>query len=178
VEYSENLKRGLLRWYVDGSGLLLLYPYPERGSTILNEAIKKSVYKYPENILQEFSSTPYDFRKDNSSRSLENSIDTVVENDEYIYVDGWAYLSAKNIDKQTTLVVLRSSDRTFAAPTVTTRRPDVAAHYRSRSLNNSGFGALISKRMIPPGRYEVGVYAERCDERGLNFSGKHIEVKK
>jgi len=177
VEYSEALKRGILSWRVDGSGLF--YPEPTtEASIILKEAIKKSVYKYPEKILREFSSTPRVFSEANINKGLEYSIDTVAENNEYVYVDGWAFLTAEKINKQTTLVVLRSSEHTFAAPTAIIRRPDVAAVFRLRSLKSSGFGALFRKTMIQPGRYEVGVYVESIGDRGLDFSEKYVEIKK
>ena len=176
VENSEALRRGLLTWYVDGSGLF--HPHPAKARIFLNEAVEKSVYRYPENILKEFNSTPYVFPKDNINKSLKNHVDTVVENDEYIYVDGWAYLRAKNIEKQTTLVLLRSPEHTIACPTVPIKRPDVAEHFQSRSLKHSGFGALISKKMIQLGKYEVGVYVESYDDRALSFSGKYVEIKK
>jgi len=177
VEYSEALKRGILSWRVDGSGLY--YPEPTtEASMILKEAIKKSVYKYPENILREFSSTPHVFREDNLNKSLKYSIDTVAENNECVYVDGWAFLTAEKVYKQTTLVVLRSSEHTFAAPTAIIRRPDVAAVFQLRSLKSSGFGALIGKTVIQPGRYEIGVYVESFGDKGLGFSGKYVEIKK
>ncbi len=176
VEYSEVLKRGAIRWLVDQSGLR--YPDPRKATIALDEAIRKFVYKYPESFFKEFLSTPHVFQEENINKDLKAAFDKVSESTEYVYVDGWAYISAKNIDKQTTLVVLKSQEHTLAASTGTFRRPDVAAVFHSSSLKNSGFGALISKKTIQPGMYEVGVYVESYGDRGISFSGKYVEIKK
>lgn len=175
-EYSADLRRGALRWLVDQSGLR--YPEPSKASIALDEAIRKFVYKYPEKFFKDFLSTPHVFREDNISKSLKTGWDKVAESEEYVWVDGWAYLPTKIMDKQTRLVVLRSPEHTLAAPTGTIRRPDVAAIFRSRSLKNSGFGALISKKTIQPGKYEIGVYVESYGDRGVTFSGEFVEIKK
>ena len=175
-EYSETLKRGLIRWHVDGSGLF--YPYPEKASDLLNKLIEKSIYRFPENIPKEFSKSPSAFHENNITRRLESYIDSIAENDEYVYVDGWALFLGEKTNRQTTSIVLRSSEHTLAVPTVTIRRPDLATHFRSRRLKKSGFGVLISKKMLQPGRYELGVYTKSSMGSGLNFSGKHILIKK
>lgn len=176
VESSEGFKRGLLRWYVDGEGLR--YPFPEEASRLLNESIEKSIYKFPENIIKEFKKTPYVFRKKDIHRHPVFSIDTVAENDEYAYIDGWAFLSAEALPGEKISVVLESSEQAFAFPTVTIIRPDLVDYFGSSSLKRSGFGVLISKRMIQPGRYEVGVYTESKDDRGLSYSGEYIDVNR
>ena len=55
---------------------------------------------------------------------------------------------------------------------------DVAAVFHSSSLKKSGFGALIRKEAVQPGRYEIGVYVESNGIKGIRFSGKFVEIKK
>lgn len=176
VEISETLRCGLVKWYVDGSGLL--YPFSVKANRILNEAIKKSVYRYPSHILEEFMHRPYVFSKEVVLSNLEYVIDTVVENDKYIYIDGWALVSRHQTRKQRTLIILKSSKQTFFVRTAPVRRPDLAILFQSRGVKESGFGSLFSKSMIPPGRYQIGIYVESGEKRGLAFSDKYVEIKK
>jgi len=177
---SENLRRGLLRWYVEGKGLS--YPFIEKASQILRESMERGVYRYPREILEEFSTTPDVFRQDRGEGNILPFIDTIAENDEYVYIDGWAFLEKRKGKKQRTRLVLKSPDHSLAFPTVTITRPDLVVEYLSRDLKDSGFGVLVRKGLIQPGRYEIGVYTEaRIEdtvESGLWFSGKSIDIKK
>lgn len=179
VGNSEHLRRGLLRWHVEGKGLN--YPIDEKVNRIFNESIEKGVFKFPEKILQEFSQTPYDFRTEPISGSVKAFIDIIAENDLYIYIDGWAFLDTEEKTKEMTWLVLKSVEHTLAVPTVAIRRPDLVASFSSKHIKKSGFGVLVSKGTIPPGKYEVGVYTENRskdkDENGIWFSGLFIEIK-
>lgn len=179
VGNSELLRRGMLRWHVEEKGLN--FPVEKSVNRILNESIKKSVYKYPEDIFQKFLQTPHDFRIGPISGVVRAFIDIIAENDAYIYIDGWAFLKTEEKQEEMTWLVLKSAEHTFAVPTVAIRRPDLVAAFSSRHLSKSGFGVLVSKEMIPPGRYEVGAYtkvrSKDKDDNGLWFSGRFIEIK-
>lgn len=54
---SENFRGGVVRWHVEGRGLS--YPLIEKANETLNESIKEGIYRYPEDIFQEFMGTPH-----------------------------------------------------------------------------------------------------------------------
>jgi len=174
VEISETMKRGLLKWHVDGSGLF--YPFQEEANEILKESIERDVYKYPDRLIEEFTRGPFVFSPADVGAGLDYFLDTVVENQEFVYVDGWVFLQTEDDDRQTTFVLLRSRRQTVAIPTLPIRRTEIAATFPTRNPKDLGFGVMIRKEMIRPGRYRVGVYVKRGERGGMGFSEKYIEI--
>ncbi len=174
VEISESLKRGLLRWHVDGSGLY--YPFQEEANEMLRESIERGVYKYPDRLIEEFTRRPFLFSTTDVGAHLDYSLDVVVENKEFAYVDGWAFLQVEDDDRQNTFVLLRSSRQTVIFPTLPIRRTEIAASFPTRDPKDLGFGVMIRKEMMRPGRYRVGIYVKRGEQGGLGFSERYIEI--
>jgi len=50
-------------------------------------------------------------------------------------------------------------------------------YFESAKLNNSGFGVLIKKNLLQPGRYQIGVYAENREGRAIRFTERYVEIK-
>ncbi|UCC39462.1 MAG: hypothetical protein JSV96_17030 [Candidatus Aminicenantes bacterium] len=176
IRNSETLRRGLLSWYVDGTGLF--YPYPVKANLILNKASNNELYRIPEKLLQEFSGEPHIFDEKDFNKKLRFSIAKFAENADYIYIDGWAHLINAGIRNQEILIIFKSSDHIFAVPTHSIKRPDVAAIFKSAELSHSGFGVLIKKSLLQPGRYQIGLYVEHLEDSAISFTERYIEIER
>lgn len=174
VELSESMKRGLLKWYIDGSGLF--YPIQEKASIVLKESIETGVYKYPDHLIENFTRRPFVFSPTDVGAGLDYSLATVVENQDATYIDGWASLQTEDDDSQITFVLLESPSQILAIQALPIRRPDIAATLSTRESKDLGFGVIIRKEMIRPGRYRVGIYVKKGEWGGIGFSEKYIEI--
>jgi len=174
VSISESIKRGLLKWPINGQGLY--YPFPAKANKILKESIEKAVYKYPDDVFKNFIRRPHAIHPNKFNQNLRYFLDTVASNEDYIYVDGWAFLSTKNAGRQKISVILNSAQKSFIAATIPIRRPDIAAKFHSRRLENSGFAVLIRKKGLPPGKYRVGIAVVSRQEKSLDFSQKYVAI--
>jgi len=172
---SETLRRGLLTWYVNGSGLY--YPDPVKANMILNKASNNKLFQISENLLQEFSGEPHIFNEKNFNKKLRFSIRKFAENADYLYIDGWAHIINTGTHNQKILIIFKSPDHIFAVPTNSVRRLEVAANSKSAKLSKSGFGVLIKKNLLQPGRYQIGIYAENRDDRAIVFTERYILIR-
>ena len=74
-------------------------------------------------------------------------------NSPLVQVQGWAFRDKPDV---TMKVVVRSGDTVYALPFEKRDRPDVAAWYKT-NVPVDGFSAKVSKALLPPGDYQVGV---------------------
>ena len=174
VEISQSMKRGILKWHIDGSGLF--YPIQEKANKVLKESIETGVYKYPDHLIEEFTRRPLVFYPTDVGAGLDYSLDTVVENQDAAYIDGWVFLQTEEKNRQITFVLLESPRQILAVRALSIRRPEIAADFPNRDPKDLGFGVMIKKEMIRPGRYRVGVYVKRGERGGIRFSEKYIEI--
>ncbi len=174
VELSESMKRGLLRWHIDGSGLM--YPIQEKANKVLKESIETGIYRYPNRLIEEFTRKPFVFSPTDVGAGLDYILETVVENPDAAYVDGWVSLQTENDNRQITFVLLESPRQVLAIRAHPIRRPEIAAIFPTRDPKDLGFGVIIRKEMLRPGRYKVGVYVKRGELGGIRFSDQYIEI--
>ena len=127
-------------------------------------------------MIEEFTRRPFVFSPAGVGAGLDFSLDTVVENQEFVYVDGWVYLYTEDDNRQATFVLLKSSSKIVAVQALPIRRTEIGATFPGRDPKDLGFGVMIKKEMIVPGRYRVGIYVKRGERGGMEFSEKYIQI--
>jgi hypothetical protein len=88
-------------------------------------------------------------------------IDTIVFRGQNLYnLSGWAFMRGEpDQAAYERLIVLQSENRVYFFSSVNNARPDVQAEFTDLHLDliNTGFSAYISKDMVEPGTYQIGI---------------------
>lgn len=92
--------------------------------------------------------------------------------------DGWAFRVKGKNDGTTVSAVLRSEGRVYLLPSKPQARPDLPFVFGRRDVGNSGFLAKVSKSLLPPGEYQLGVMISDTilHQRWLRFSDNRMTV--
>jgi len=92
--------------------------------------------------------------------------------------DGWAFRVKGKNDSTTVSAVLRSEGRVYMLPSKTQARPDLPFVFGRRDVANSGFLANVSKSLLPPGEYQLGVLISDTvlHHQWLRFSDSRMTV--
>ncbi len=76
--------------------------------------------------------------------------------DGFATISGWAYRIDTNWTKNEPIaVILTSAMGTYAFPAYADRRPDVAAAFNQKDLDNVGFATVFNHKAVPSGSYEI-----------------------
>ncbi len=122
---------------------------------------------------------PKNFTEILSPTEIASGIDKFVDDPQVLKIGGWAALPDMNAEGTTISILLRSSDSTtYISPVNSTLRPDVTTYFENKHLlDKSGFDANISKRNLPPGKYQVGILIVDSlqNRRGTYFTDRLIE---
>jgi len=89
-------------------------------------------------------------------------IDNFQKYSQLIRIEGWAFRKNSDNENYILKVVLRSVNNIFELPTENFPRTDLAALFQRKDLAAPGFKALVSKTLLPPGVYQVGILI--CDK--------------
>ena len=95
-----------------------------------------------------------------STELLKLSIDSVLEDEDTIRVNGWAYLTEKqnNNHNKIKLVLRNTQGKSYMFESQKLYRSDVMRANGSRKgLSLTGFESVVLKDCIPTGKYEIGV---------------------
>ena len=91
-----------------------------------------------------------------STNQIQFNIEKNTFNNEILIIEGWAFLKdVKSKMTDSVYIVLDSDDKTYLTKTEIKERPDVAQHFKSDSLKNSGFKAIVYTDGIENADYKV-----------------------
>ncbi len=135
----------------DGLDPFRLYPNQERGNQILAEAARRGLYAIPR------ACAPVTLPAPRHQPELRYFFDELALGPLAVSASGWAALPANPARRGDVFLVLRSPTRFLTFPTVTIRRADVAAAYRTPAWRLCGFRFALDRDRIPPDDYQVGV---------------------
>ena len=96
----------------------------------------------------------------------------------HLEVKGWSFL--KDLDsKNTKIKLMLLNDKTgYFIESTRKRRPDVTKFYKLKyDANNSGFTIDTSLNYIPKGTYQLGIWLENEDEKGLYLHKEIIKIQ-
>ena len=96
------------------------------------------------------------------------SIDQAVDSAEFYIISGWAAPVQSDFKGYTIQLILKSKGNIYACDTESRIRKDVTAFFKNQyNLDDCGFAAKIKKDILPSGKYEIGIYLHRANEKGL-----------
>ncbi|HWB94972.1 MAG TPA: hypothetical protein VG605_24120, partial [Puia sp.] len=96
-----------------------------------------------------------------------SGIDRFDDEKEFMTIEGWAIGAMDQVQDSRIYIILRSDSAAFVYRTVMEKRTDLTAHYHNGfNLDNCGFSAKMSKEMLPPGKYTVGLWVRPDDGPG------------
>ena len=85
-------------------------------------------------------------------------IQRINSGDNFISIDGWAFLENTNNNKgDSTFIVLSNNDNIFIAKSKVINRPDITTHFNKSYLADAGFQSLSFHKDIPAGKYKLGI---------------------
>lgn len=101
--------------------------------------------------------------------TLVYTFDKISQDEDYLKINGWAFIKGQSSRGQETYVVLQSNHDRFIFDAFVDYRPDVSRHFSRRDLDDSGFIATIRKNDIGKGIFRVGLYIKKNDIYGHVF---------
>ncbi len=102
------------------------------------------------------------------------SVDQAVDSADFYTISGWAAPVRSDFKGYTIQLILKSEGNVYACDTDSRIRKDVTVYFKNQyNLDDCGFAAKINKYILPKGKYEIGIYLHRPNEKGLvQFVGK------
>jgi hypothetical protein len=175
-DMSFNLGYGLLRWRVEGHGLL--YPDLQRADAILKRSIALGLYTPVLQKQERFLFQPtVRAVGENTTLPLHYHIDDVREDPNYFFIRGWAFSPSIRTAKQKIRVMLRSNDTEWIFETrPSEQRADVAKAFNNPLRSSSGFEALISTRKLAPGSYQLLIEVSSDRRRAEVVTERRVEI--
>ncbi len=96
-----------------------------------------------------------------------SGVDLVQDEQENFRISGWAIDNPDSVQDNTIDIVLSSGNGSFKVQAALTSRPDVRSAFKSHTnLENSGFKAEVNKKILPPGKYRIGIYIHHKGGKG------------
>jgi len=94
--------------------------------------------------------------------------------------DGWAFRDNYRNDHILIKAIVRSQDKVYALPTENQERPDLVAVFKKADVGNAGFKATVSKSLLPPGDYQLGILIiDTVLRKGwIDYSDRHVIVER
>ncbi|HEY5823152.1 MAG TPA: hypothetical protein VIT44_02230 [Cyclobacteriaceae bacterium] len=90
--------------------------------------------------------------------SVRAFVDTVLDQDGIIEINGWAFLNNISSDSTETFLVLKSEDALYSASTIPSLRPDLKSFFKlSYNVDLAGFTCKLNKSELEKGDYQVCV---------------------
>jgi hypothetical protein len=126
----------------------------------LKEAELTGIYTMPQYSLAEYKSIiniftgQYCYLQDNILYKIEQ----VKKNENYIIIQGWAYLTTETMDFTNIVICLNDSEKKWICYPNFERRYDLV---KDLSKTDCGFLAVIDKRELNPGEYTVEIGIKR-----------------
>lgn len=114
-----------------------------------------------------------------ANKEIRHYIDTYDESKDGVNIIGWGYLDGLNTDDIEHYVVLKKSDKTILYSSQNRLRQDVTAHFKKSGLDldHSGFFARVPKKGLQRGKYQVGLYIVKSDDRGVIYTDKCVTIE-
>jgi hypothetical protein len=127
--------------------------------TCLRESELTGVYTMPQYSLAEYKSIihPYSGQYCYLQDNILYKIEQVKNSENYIVIQGWAYLTTGTMDFTSIVICLNDSEKKWVCYPYFERRYDI----KSTSEIDCGFLAVIDKRELQPGEYTVEIGIKR-----------------
>jgi hypothetical protein len=179
IEFYEGrqqvLTDSMLRWQLFQKGLA--HPSSEHAAAIYRESLKRGIVMAPQMDIDMIAAIPRKAAEvDMAVANMVLSIEHYFANQEYILIDGWAFVEGENNSLSKVWVVFRSSTRTFIVDAISRIRPDVVGHFRRSDLTKSGFLMLLKLSELPEDSYNVGFVIRNGDKTYKKMTGRNIVV--
>ncbi len=158
--FIEGRDRAALRFKQhgrDGGDHFRLYPEPERGSRLINEAARRGLYYIPRMCVRE------NLRELRPSSRIQYFVDEMTVDTRAIYISGWAAIPEEVSRRGKVYLVLRSKDSLIVYTTVAMSRPDVAAASGNPGWRLSGFQFAVGRWRLPPEELQLGILVKHGD---------------
>ncbi len=178
MRLSRRLDDGLDKWLTQGhSGLF--HPDFRKASHLLIKAYDQHLLVPPRRWFKDYAGDAIQTELPVANRSMRMRIESVYEDDDLAFVSGWAF-SGGTARNQEVEIVLRSPKaiRVFSAYEVPRADLTHLEPEQIASVYGSGFRAVVSKRRVPPGEYQIGVLVRRGSHAWLAFGNRKIHVEK
>ena len=159
---KEKLPKGIYR-----IGLQGISEHNQPVNSISDKVLRHSIANYQVPFKAEMPD-PGDFPK---------AVDQAVDSAEFYTISGWAAPAQSDFAGYVVQLILKSEKNVFACDTESRIRKDVTSYFKNQyNLDNCGFTAKIKKDVLPGGKYEIGIYLHRVNEKGsVQFIGKFLE---
>ncbi|MEO8666099.1 MAG: hypothetical protein ABI462_11450, partial [Ignavibacteria bacterium] len=149
-----------------GDYSLLVYPDSASVKTLVLAGIQNNIYKLPDFSLKTFAANDININSKTVTSDVSNTYNNFVNNDRYVYMNGWVNSDKKPIGKNSKIyAVFRSDKNLHVLNTTTMRRKELNEKNKQSITDNTSYSlALIKKDMgVAPGVYDLGFYIERGD---------------
>lgn len=94
--------------------------------------------------------------------------------------DGWAFREKYNNDHILIKAIVRSRGQVYELPTENQERPDLGPFFKRADVDNTGFRATVSKSLLLPGDYQLGILIiDTVLRKGwIDYSDKHVILER
>jgi len=104
------------------------------------------------------------------------NIDRLQDTYDVATIAGWVMGDTLHARHDLLRIVLQSGHTSYAAAVDRSDRPDVAARFRNKDLQDCGFSVRITKAGLPKGRYRIGIILQQPGKgASVTFFNQYIE---
>lgn len=123
-------------------------------------------------------SSPSKLNLNKSKNKIQFNFDKIYKNEQFIEMQGWAFLQNAASDGLNSYVLLRKNGKVFDFKTTRVVRKDVTSHFKAQNLNldSSGFSAKIPKMNLDKGKYQIGLFLKKDNIRNVIFVDNYIDI--
>ena len=97
--------------------------------------------------------------------------------DKIMKMEGWAFVAGESIERSDIYVVLKSDKKVLVFIPEKNVRRDVASHFRSMDVYDSGFQIGIARHCLESGEYKVGILVKGDKGDAFQFTDKIITIE-
>ena len=158
-------KKSAYNWHQKGTGLAASLKYKDEH---LREAEKLGLYYMPKYPLSEYASS---ISKDNAytfndMESISYKIENITDERDYLLIEGWGFLDKNSMNFKRIFVRLINQEQSYITSTFAERRYDLNLDAPLDRIENCGFFAVIDKKLIPEGTYQIAISIKSMFEYG------------
>jgi hypothetical protein len=164
-------------WHYKGTGLATFSVSGEENH--LREVEKLGWYHMPEYNLSNYASTisSYDYHSTpNNTEDVSYQIESITESGDYLLIEGWGFLNNKSMNFSNIFIGLTNQEQSYIVSTFAEKRYDLKTlDIPLDRIENCGFFAVIDKKSIAPGTYQIVISIKRTFEFNRYYNEKTKE---
>lgn len=179
--YRMHTEKGMYCFQSEKIANFLSHPEKVHAGDVLMRSKEKRIYDFEKIILSDFDCTLNNDETPIYSLELYMALDSFIENDDTLFLSGWAFLTDKPFLTEKDSIAMRNIEtgKEYFYSFKNELRPDVANHFDDPLKIMSGFYSRINVSNLENGFYKLGFKVDIDQQNHIKlYSEEDVEIKK